>query len=210
MTRNPCWKIGAGLLWLLVATVARPADATDDGTARLREALRAAMLQLRTAQADLTAAQTSSAALTTENQALKARLDANRRDAQHEQDVSALALASLRKTADRQDRELAQLRQTVATLETNGRAAIDLANQKESERARLSAVQVTLERTIAERETQNRELYRLGLEILQRYEKFSLGEALAAREPFVGTTRTRLENQVQGYEDKLTAQVARP
>ena len=36
-----------------------------------------------------------------------------------------------------------------------------------------------------------------------RLENFSYGTALAAREPFVGATRVKLENEVQGYKDKL-------
>jgi hypothetical protein len=46
----------------------------------------------------------------------------------------------------------------------------------------------------------------LGKEILERYEKFGLGTALTAREPFVGTTRVRLQNLVQEYSDKLSEQ----
>jgi chromosome segregation ATPase len=210
MTRSFFSWICAGALLALVATTGRAADAADDGQARLREALRAAMLQLRTMQSDLAAAQSAQGALTTENQALKARIEASRRDAQHDQEASAKQLADLRATAARQDRELAQLRETVQTWESSSRTATALAAQKENDRAQLASAQLALRRTIEEREAQNRELYRIGMEILQRYEKFSLGEALAAREPFVGTTRTRLENQVQGYEDKLTAQVARP
>ena len=57
--------------------------------------------------------------------------------------------------------------------------------------------------TVADREAKNRELYRLANEILTRYEKFGLGDALAAREPFTGITRTKLENLVQDYSDKI-------
>jgi chromosome segregation ATPase len=210
MTRSFFSWMCAGALLALVATTGRAADATDDGQARLREALRAATLQLRTMQADLAAAQTAQGALTAENQALKARIEASRRDAQHDQEVSAKALADLRTTVAKQDRDLNQLRESVQNWESSSRTAAALAAQKESDRAQLASAQSALRRTVEEREAQNRELYRLGMEILQRYEKFSLGTALAAREPFVGTTRTRLENQVQGYEDKLTAQVARP
>lgn len=210
MSRNLFSWICAGAMLAVVAPLLRAADAADDGQARLRDALRAATLQLRTMAADLAAAQSAQAALTAENQDLKAHLEASRRDAQHDQDATAKKLAELRTTIAQQDRELAQLRQAAQTWESSARSAQSLANQKENDRAQLASGQVALRRTIEEREAQNRELFRLGMEILQRYEKFSLGEALAAREPFVGATRTKLENQVQGYEDKLTAQVARP
>jgi hypothetical protein len=50
----------------------------------------------------------------------------------------------------------------------------------------------------------------LSNEILTRYEKFSLGEALAAREPFIGLTRVKLENLTQDYSDKISKQQAKP
>jgi hypothetical protein len=49
-------------------------------------------------------------------------------------------------------------------------------------------------------------MYELGMEILDRYEKFGLGEALTAKEPFTGITRTKFETLVQDYEDKLVDQ----
>ena len=210
MSRNFFSWMWAGAALAVVAPLLRAADAADDGQARLRDALRAATLQLRTMAADLAAAQSASAALAAENQELKAHLEASRRDALHDQEATAKQLADLRAKIAQQDRELAQARQSAQAWETSARSAQSLANQKESDRAQLASGQAALRRTIEEREAQNRELYRLGLEILRRYEQFSLGEALAAREPFVGATRTKLENQVQGYEDKLTAQAARP
>ncbi len=41
------------------------------------------------------------------------------------------------------------------------------------------------------------------MEVLDRYEKFSLGDAISAKEPFVGVTRVHLQELVQGYQDKL-------
>ncbi len=60
-----------------------------------------------------------------------------------------------------------------------------------------------LQSRLADRETKNLALFLIGNEILNRYEEFSLGEALRAKEPFVGKTRTRLENLVQDYQDQL-------
>ncbi|MEY3896640.1 MAG: hypothetical protein RLZZ214_2160, partial [Verrucomicrobiota bacterium] len=40
-------------------------------------------------------------------------------------------------------------------------------------------------------------------EILVRYENYALGKALGAREPFIGTTRVKIENLVQGYKDRI-------
>ena len=70
----------------------------------------------------------------------------------------------------------------------------------------LAADAIVLTRTVADQKTKNAEMYKLGRDILLRYEKFGLGEALGAREPFVGTTRVKLESFVQDFQDKLTDQ----
>ena len=57
-----------------------------------------------------------------------------------------------------------------------------------------------------DQQRKNRAMYQLGLEILKRYEHFGLGDAITAREPFVGTTRVKFENLIQDYGDKLAAQ----
>ena len=51
-----------------------------------------------------------------------------------------------------------------------------------------------LRRKVDDREAKNYELFKLANEILTRYEKFGLGEALTAREPFTGLTRVKREN----------------
>ena len=63
-----------------------------------------------------------------------------------------------------------------------------------------------LQRKIDDDEQRNIALYGVANEILTRYEKFSLGDALEAKEPFTQLTRVKLENLVQGYQDKLVAQ----
>ena len=80
----------------------------------------------------------------------------------------------------------------------------------ESERARLADEEIILKRKLADRETKNLELFRLGTEILRRYERFGLGDALAAREPFTGITKVKLESLVQDYEDKLVDARVKP
>jgi len=87
--------------------------------------------------------------------------------------------------------------------------AVEAGQKLESERAKLALENTELQRLIADREAKNLALFRTGNEILTRYEKFSLGEALSAKEPFVGATRARLETLVQDYQDKLAAQRVR-
>jgi hypothetical protein len=62
---------------------------------------------------------------------------------------------------------------------------------------------IALQRKVEDLTAKNAELFRIGSEILDRYEKFSLGAQFLAREPFVGKARVDLENQIQDYDDKL-------
>lgn len=83
---------------------------------------------------------------------------------------------------------------------------VQLHNQTEAARAKLAGQVIVLQRTVSDREAKNIALFNVGIEILTRYEKFSLGDALAAKEPFAGMTRVKLQNLVQDYKDKLLNQ----
>ena len=101
------------------------------------------------------------------------------------------------------EKEIAQLKGAMESC----KQAAELARAKETERAKVVEEVVSgLERLVADRQTKNLALYQIASEILQRYQKFGLGDALAAREPFIGITRVKLQNQVQGYQDKLLNQ----
>jgi len=56
---------------------------------------------------------------------------------------------------------------------------------------------------VKDRERRNLELYATGKEVLERYEAFGLGRAIVAREPFTGLAKVKLEEQIQGYQNKL-------
>lgn len=67
-----------------------------------------------------------------------------------------------------------------------------------------------LDRRVTEQQAKNTTMYQIGVEILDRYEKFGLGDALTAREPFIGKTRVKFQNLVQEFQDKLTEQRIKP
>ena len=83
---------------------------------------------------------------------------------------------------------------------------VQYANKTEAERTKLAAQVIMLQRVVTDRETKNLELFKTGSEILDRYEKFGLGDAISAKEPFVGVTRVQLQEFVQDYKDKLVEQ----
>jgi len=85
----------------------------------------------------------------------------------------------------------------------------DYAKATEAKRADLASKIIQMERLIAEQKVKNSEMYRLGLEVLDRYAKFGLGTAIMAREPFVGITKVKFETLLQDYQNKLTDQTIR-
>ena len=194
---------------LSLGVAARAADAPE-GEARLREALRNATLQFRAVEAERTNLQTANAALTEDKRVLAEKFETLRKQTVAERAADDKTLAALKAQAATQETEIAHLKEALEKSEASGKQAAAVAAAKEAERAKLAADLVALERKVADCEAKNLALFKVGNEILTRYEKFSLGEALAAREPFVGTTRTRLENLVQDYQDKLLDQRAKP
>jgi hypothetical protein len=203
MNRTVISFLMLGALCLLGAHVVPAAEQTETVETRLRERLRDTMLQLRDAQA---AAETARAALEAaqaqsadEKKALTEKLEAITKEA-NASNLAAKAVDGLKSQVARQDQEITQLKESVDSC----KQAAEVAHNKETEHAKLvDEAVVELERLVADRQAKNLTLYKIGTEILQRYEHFSLGDAIAAREPFVGITRVKLQNLVQDYQDKL-------
>ena len=61
----------------------------------------------------------------------------------------------------------------------------------------------TLQSGLRECQSQNVKLYRVGRELLERYEKKTCGEIVREQEPFTRLKRVELENQLEGYRDRL-------
>ena len=196
---------------LLVCGGALPAaEAVDANEAKLRDALRNATLQLRSAETERATLQAASAALTDEKKMLEAKFETLRKETIAERAINDKTTMALKADAAAQSAEIAKLKEALEKSEATGKQAAALATAKETDRAKLAADLVVLQRKVEDREAKNLALFKTANEILTRYEKFSLGEALAAREPFVGATRAKLETLVQDYQDKLLEQRAKP
>jgi chromosome segregation ATPase len=187
------------------AGAARAADQPDD-QARLRETLRSTMLQLNDAQSQLAGLQAAQASAADEKKALADQVAQLTKHSAEDQAARAKETEVLKaKLADQQAanaRLQAALAQWKAAAEKSALAARATAGQRD----KASASAVALERQVEDLTSKNAELFRIGSEILDRYEKFSLGAQFLAREPFIGRARVELENQIQDYEDKMTAQ----
>ena len=172
----------------------------------MRAALRDATLQLRTAQSDLAALQATQAAgaaekkdLTEKYETVKKQAAADRAAAEHTTTGLGTQVADLKG-------QVAKLTEALAKAKEEGEAATKEGQALAESLDRLTIESNQLRRKVADREVKNLALFLLGNEILNRYENFSLGNALRAKEPFIGSMRAKLETIVQDYHDKLADQ----
>jgi chromosome segregation ATPase len=193
------------------------AQEPSPGEEKLREALKAVTLQLRTAESDKAVAQAEKTAADLKNVELTAQVEkmSKQLTALSEEKATALdnaareqaRLGDLLKT---KESELDAYRKTLDKWKAAHFEISDIAKKKEAERAKYAAQSAELERRVAGLKSQNIELFNIGNEILERYRKFSFGEALRAREPFTGINKVKLQNLVQDYHEKLLDQTAKP
>ncbi len=171
--------------------------------ARLREALRNTTLQLRTAQSEVATSQAEKTAAETQLAELTKKSEAFAKQAAEDQTESRKKIETLTVTNDELERRVKSLEETLGKWKEGYEKAAKVAHAKETERAKLADEKSVLQAKIRDHRAQNLELYRLAIEILDRYRKFGVGDSLKAREPFTRITRARLESQVQDYLDKI-------
>ena len=209
MTRNLALFAVTTLIAGLSATALR-ADQPSPAEARLREMLKTTMLQLHTAQNDLATAQAAQAEDEQKIKDLTEQTKTLTKQAIADKDASDKTIADLNAKLAAQAAEISGYKDALAKWKAGYQFFATAAKAKEAERAKLASEGILLQRRVDDLETRNTNLFQIGNEILTRYEKFGLGQALAAKEPFVGVTRVKLENQVQGYQDKLLNQKNAP
>ncbi|RFC50505.1 MAG: hypothetical protein DUW69_000579 [Verrucomicrobia bacterium] len=190
--------------WLAAA---EPANPELD---RMRAALRDTTAQLRSSQAELAGLQATQAAITDEKKTLAEKYDALKKQIVADRTVTDKTVTTLNAELAEQKAAAARLTEAWEKSKTTGAKAAEAARAAETEVARLKAEAIVRDRRSADLQAKNLALYLTGNEILTRYEEFSFGNALKAKEPFVGLSRTKLENLVQDYQDKLLDQRAKP
>jgi len=210
MSRNLITLIATILSMAFLAGKAGAVDQPNPAEVRMREALRNTMLQLRTAQNDNATLQTAKSELDRKNKELDAQVKQLTKNIADDKDASDKKIEGLNTKLATQADEIARLKEALAQSQNKLAETTALAQSKETERARLAADVIVLNRTTADQKTKNAEMFKLGREILLRYEKFGLGDVIGAKEPFVGTARVKLETYVQDFQDKLTDQKIKP
>jgi chromosome segregation ATPase len=187
------------LLIVASALVVSNANADD---ARLKETLRTLTMRLRSAETERNTLLSDKAQLEQEKKTLSGKVDAlNKQVAADKEKLDQL---------DAKQKELDDTKESLGKWKTAYEQIQIAAQKSEAERAKLASESIILKRKVEDRERKNLELFKTANEILTRYEKFALGEALLAKEPFTGITRVKLENQIQDYQDKIADERVKP
>jgi len=208
-------KILLALLCTLLAIRIVPADdaAVASNETRLRGALRDTMLQLRDAQNQVVTLQAAQIQSDKDKADLQAKLDAVTAQLKTVTDQAAAdkvasdsAITDLNTKVTDQTGQIGRLNDGLKQWKDAYDQQAQLATAKEAARAQFEMQAALLQRTVDDREAKNLQLFKLGNEILDRYERFNFGDALSAKEPFIGTSRVKLENWVQDYKNKMLDQ----
>lgn len=196
------------LLALLLAgtTLLPAAEGEDDVANKLREALRNTMLQLRDSQNQVATLQATDVANAQKLKDLEGKVDALTKQAIADRNTSANMVAELNAKLEEQRGVLISFQSAIEKWKKSYSQVTALAQKKEAERAKFEAKSIMLDRQVEDQRVRNIKMYEVGLEIIDRYERFGLGDAILAREPFVGTTRVKFQNLIQNDQDKLADQ----
>ncbi len=187
---------------VLLVPALRAAD--EDPTAKFREALKDSMLKLRAAQGEVATAQAAQYAAEAKVTELSAKSESLTKELANERNTSTNMIAELNKKLADRDNSLIELNAALAKWKKSYGEVAKLASKREGQRATLDTKRIELERKVQEEQAKNIEMYQAGMEILDRYEKFGLGDAILAREPFTAAKRVKFQNLVQDLSDKLT------
>ncbi len=195
---------------LLVAGLAGPAAAADDTEARLRDALRQAITQVRSLEDAQAALQARQSELEKDREALRQQVEAlsKGKAAAPDQAQGEAMAAEFNRRLAAENAQAVQLNETLEKWKAAYAQAAEIARAKEAERIRLAGEVEGMGRRATGCEAKNVELFKVGNEILDHLKDIDLAEAMAAHEPFVGLKRVELQNLAQDERDKLLDQKA--
>ena len=200
-----------GLLLLVVAVMAlalplcQANAASTDNETRLREALRNATIQLRASEDERAVLQAKQAESGKDVELLRKQVEELTKmlgESVKKADLER-AVGEFNQRITAQNGTISSLGETLEKWKAAYNDAAGVARTKEAERAKLAAQVENMTKQLANYKEKNAALYKVGLEILDRYAGIGIGDAMASREPFVGFKRVELQNIVQDYQDQL-------
>lgn len=158
---------------------------------RLRDQLRAQMNQVQQLQDQQAQLQAAKTAAEKERDDLKAQLAAAK---------AQLAHAS-RSAVDVQKE--AALEAQVTQYKDAATQAAGGVQQAQADRDKAQKAFDDIQKKLGVCEDKNAKLLKTGNDILDAYQNFDMGDAIGANEPFIGIKRVELENEAQGFDDRL-------
>lgn len=192
-------------------------EAPNPMETKLRESVKALTLQLRAVENEKAAlsaekdeAVAKAAALGEEIEKVKKEAVAEKNKGEIEKaEIETRVAAALAELAAK-GKSLAEWKKAHAEVTAQAKKFAEIGNAKEAERAKLAARVIVLDRQVADQKVKNAAMYKLGTEILSRYEKFGLGDVITRKEPFIGTTRVKFDTLIQDFSDGLADQKIKP
>lgn len=196
------------LAFTTLALFTRPLAAQEASQVelRLREQLRTMMTQLRTLEGEKAALQADKAALDEKVKTVEKTLDGTVKDLAAEREKAKAEGEKLRAEIQAREADLAKTKGELVQAVNFGTKTAEMLKKTEADRAKFEGETIQLKRVVADQRTKNAKMYEISNEVLTRYQKFGLGTALTAREPFTGITRARLESMVEEYGAQAAAQ----
>lgn len=193
------------LLALASALVLRPALAQeeDEALVKLRDTLRKTTLQVRDLQGQIATFQAQKIQDDAKIADLTAKLEKLTKQSAADKTAADQTIAKLREENAAQDARNAKQLEAIAAWKKSYEALLAKAKEIDAKRAELQAYKAEADRKLADYRAKNKVLYDLGKEILRRYERYGLGDAILAREPFIGVSKAKFETFVQDNNDKL-------
>lgn len=177
---------------------------------RMRDQLRNVMILQQKTEAERATLQAANLELDEKLKTLDTKFKVLGKEKNAEKDAADKAIAELKAKVMEDEREKAQLQEALANWKTGYEKLKQAAMKVDAQRAELSARVILQDRKVADYQRKNDELFKVGSEILSKYEGFGLGTAIAAREPFTRNMRVKLETLVQDYGDKLVDSKIKP
>lgn len=195
---------GLAILSLLATTIPSIYSAEEDPTAKFREALKNTMLKLRDTQGQLANAQAATIAAESKVEDLTSKNETLTKDLVSERNAASTQISDLNKKISVRDDSISELQASLANWKKSYEDVTKLAAQRENQRAIFEAKSIKLERQVEDQQFRNIQMHKIGMGILDRYEKFGLGDAILAREPFTAVQRVKFQNLIQDFSEELS------
>lgn len=191
------------ILVLFSGLTVLPAHAQQSETDRLRDALRAAIVQTRTLEDERVSLQAKQAESDRDRERLKKEVEATKNQLKTAEQQYKEAVETfnqrLKENADAFDKWKAAYEE-----------AADLARSKEAERAKSEGEAKAFKASTKACAQRNIKLVAIGKDLLQKLESVELGDQIAAQEPVIGFKAVEVKNMLQDYQDKILEQRANP